>query len=269
MNKTASERINPKQELVNYDKFLHLYRYEIIKKSTARFSRGTPLLDCASGNGYEAELLSDYVFVGSEHLKQYALQFTDNVAKIPTGADIERYTPKSIYGQTPVIGWMGTSASLKYLMPMENVFSGLNQKGFDFSVKIVCNQPFHFKSVKTTNKRWSLEDEIEDLKRFDIGIMPMPDDEFTRAKYGFKMIQYMAVGIPAVCSAVGENVTIGQGQDSCFLVHNEQQWIGKLSVLLADSRLQRTVGQRSRRVVEARYTVAKSAQRVIKIIRSL
>lgn len=213
--------------------------------------------------------LSDCVFAGSEYLKQYALQFTDNVVKIPTGIDIERYTPKSKYGQTPVIGWMGTSASLRYLTPMENVFSQLYQKGFDFSVKIVCNKPLHFKSFKMINKRWSLEDEVTDLNGFDIGIMPLPDDEFAQAKCGFKMIQYMAVGIPIVCSAVGENMIIGQDQGSCFLVHNEQQWIEKLSVLLADSHLRRTMGQRARRVVEAKYTVAKSAQQVVEIIRRL
>ena len=213
--------------------------------------------------------LSDYVLAGSEYLKDYAMQITDKVAKVPTSVDFERYTLKNVDAQKPVIGWIGTSSTLKYLEPMEDVFSQLRKEGADFSVKIVCNKPFVFSSVETIYKKWKLEDEIADLKSFDIGIMPMPDDQFARAKCGFKAIQYMAVGIPAVCSAVGENLIIAQHNNGCLAVNEQQQWVEKLSLLIRDSKLRKAIGRRAREMIENRYNLAKNCRQVIEIIRSL
>lgn len=213
--------------------------------------------------------LSDYVLAGSEYLKNYAMQITDKVAKVPTSVDFERYTLKNVDGHKPVIGWIGTSSSLKYLEPMEAVFSQLRQEGADFSVKIVCNLPFEFSSVETIYKKWKLEDEIEDLKSFDIGIMPISDDQYARAKCGFKIIQYMAVGIPVVCSPVGENVLIAGKQNSCLLADTMPQWVEKLSLLLADGKLRKTMGQYGRKTVGNNYTIHKNVERVLGVINSL
>lgn len=221
------------------------------------------------GKTEEIIRLSDYVLAGSEYLKKYARRFTDKVTKVPTAVDADRYTAKEGCGRPLVIGWIGSSATQKYLEPMESVFGELKQKGFDFTTKIVCDQPFNFKNIRTVNKTWALEDEISDLKSFDIGIMPMPDDEFSRAKCGFKIIQYMAVGIPVVCSPVGENVLIAGKQDSCLLADTMPQWVEKLSLLLADGELRKTMGQYGRKTVGDNYTIHKNVERVLGVINSL
>jgi glycosyltransferase involved in cell wall biosynthesis len=213
--------------------------------------------------------ISDYVFAGSDYLMEYARGFTDKTAKIPTAVDIERYSVKTGVNAYPVIGWMGSSATLKYLEPLDNVFEKLRQKGYQFTVRIVCNQPFHFKSVTADNKRWRLEDEIADLNSFDIGIMPMPDDEFSRAKCGFKIIQYMATGIPVVCSPVGENVRIAGRQDSCLLAGSGQEWVDKLSLLLDNPQLRQSMGQCGRKTVRQKYTIRENAIRIREIINAL
>lgn len=213
--------------------------------------------------------MSDYVLAGSEYLKDYAMQITDKVAKVPTSVDFERYTLKDFDGEKPVIGWMGTSSTLKYLEPMRAVFSQLREEGKNFSVKIVCNQPFEFNCIETIYKKWKLEDEIADLKSFDIGIMPITDDQYARAKCGFKAIQYMAVGVPAVCSAVGENLIIAKDNNGCLMVENQQQWVDNLSLLIDDSQLRKTLGHQARKMIEAKYNIAKNCSKIIEIIRSI
>jgi glycosyltransferase involved in cell wall biosynthesis len=213
--------------------------------------------------------MCDYVFAGSEYLANYARRLTDKVLWIPTAVDLERYPVRTGTNTCPVIGWMGSSTTLKYLEPLDEVFRILRQKGYNFTVRIVCNRPFEFKSITAENKVWRLEDEIADLNSFDIGIMPMPDDNFSRAKCGFKMIQYMATGIPVVCSPVGENVRIAGCQESCLLAGSEQEWSEKLAFLLDNPGRRETMGHHGRSRVSQTYTIRHNAIRIRELIDSL
>ncbi|KKT72855.1 MAG: Glycosyltransferase [Microgenomates group bacterium GW2011_GWA2_44_7] len=117
------------------------------------------------------------------------------------------------------------------------------------------------------SKPWSMEEEIEDLKTFDIGIMPMPDNEWTRGKCGFKAILYMNMGIPCVCSPVGVNREIITDGVNGFLAGTDEEWIEKLSLLIENAELRKKLGMAGRKTVEEKYSVNINAPRCLEIFK--
>jgi len=118
-------------------------------------------------------------------------------------------------------------------------------------------------------KKWSLEEEPDDLRAFDIGIMPLIEDEWSTGKSGYKLIQYMATGIPCLASAVGVNKDIIEEGVTGFLVNGPQEWIEKLSILIENDGLRKSMGARGRQKAEKYYSYQANAVKLIDIIASL
>jgi len=103
--------------------------------------------------------------------------------------------------------------------------------------------------------RWSREREAEDLLQFHIGIMPLFDDEIAKGKCGFKAIQYMSLGIPAVVSPVGVNTKIVQDAVNGYISTETMEWQQHLEILLQNSTLRTTMGIAARNKIETKYSV--------------
>src|SRR5262249_21458527 len=116
-------------------------------------------------------------------------------------------------------------------------------------------------------RRWSAETEVEELAQFDIGIMPMPDDRWARGKCSLKALLYMAMGIPAVCSAVGANCEIIQQGKNGFLAKTDEELIDHLKELVRDRELRGRLGMAGRRTVEERYSMTRCADLFAQIVR--
>lgn len=106
---------------------------------------------------------------------------------------------------------------------------------------------------------WNATSEVEDIHYFDIGIMPLPDDEWTRGKCGMKGLQYMAAGIPTIMSPVGVNEEIIQDGVNGFLASTEAEWIDKLTTLIDSVDLRERIGMNGRKTVEEKYSVKANA----------
>jgi len=118
-------------------------------------------------------------------------------------------------------------------------------------------------------KEWGLDAEVGDLQDFDIGIMPLPNDEWSRGEGGYKLLQYMAVGIPCVASPVGINSALIKEGVNGYLANSEDQWYQKLEVLIKNRTLRESMGASGRNIVEERYSLEVSAPKLIEFIEKI
>lgn len=214
--------------------------------------------------------LSNIVVAGNEYLKDFAKRFNSCVEIIPTPIDTQSYKPDSgNKKQTKdiIIGWIGTPTTVVFLYQLEKVFLVLSSEYNHIKFKIIGGD---FKSsalINVINIPWSLAGEIEELKTFDIGIMPMPDNAWTRGKCAFKALLYMSMGIPVVCSPVGVNKEIIRDSFNGFLAGSNNEWVSKLSLLIEQPELRKKIGMEGRDVVEKEYSVGVNAPKFLGIIK--
>jgi glycosyltransferase involved in cell wall biosynthesis len=159
------------------------------------------------------------------------------------------------------LGWIGSHSTVSYLHLLDNVLPQLAAR-YRIVVKVVGGH-YSLSGLEVSNHPWKLQNELTDLHSFDIGLMPMPDDQWTRSKCGFKLLQYMGVGVPSVASPVGVNRQIVEDGLNGFLANSEEAWIDKLSKLIEDIELRRAMGLRGRATVERQFSVAVNAPRFI------
>lgn len=214
---------------------------------------------------------SRQVIAGNSYLGDFALQFNSAVTVIPTSIDTDTYRRPS-RSQKPcgavTIGWMGSTTTAWFLKDMDSVFKALAARfpGLRF---LVVGGKFYVPGVNIENRPWRMEEELSDLSSIDIGIMPMPDNQWTRGKCGFKAILYMSMGIPCVCSPVGMNREIVAEGVNGFLASTQKEWVDKLSRLAEEPDLRAKIGESGRQTVEQRYSVKANSRKLIKVINNI
>jgi len=202
---------------------------------------------------------ADLLIAGNEYLREQALGFQKPVTLIPTPLDMGRYTPKSmesVPGRNVVLGWIGSRGTLKYLADIAPALEVIGERHPGVSLKIVADDFFELQHMAVIKKHWSATDEIADLHSFDIGLMPLRDDVWTRGKCGFKLLQCMAVGLPVVCSPVGMNADIVRNGVEGFCAASLDEWVERLSCLIEEPERRRTMGESARSRVLVDYSLA-------------
>ena len=180
------------------------------------------------------------VSCGNEFLKEYASNYNSNVHLLPTSIDTELVHNKvKQYDSSKkmVIGWTGTHSTIEYLHEFIPFFHEM-EKQFDFEFLVISNQNPEFDLKSFRFIKWNKETEIEDLLKIDVGIMPLKDDQWAEGKCGFKILQYMALGIIPVASPVGVNKTIIINGENGFLCDDRDQWNKVLTKLSNSSHLE-------------------------------
>ncbi|MBN1903130.1 glycosyltransferase family 4 protein [Candidatus Sumerlaeota bacterium] len=181
----------------------------------------------------------------------------DNILILPTPVPLERYSPKSFDQPRKdpfILGWIGTPGNLRYLEPLRPVLAQLHKK-FPVVLRIISSARPAITECPLEFKEWKLEEEAEDLKALDAGIMPLTDDPWTQGKAGFKLLQYMAAGLPSVSSSVGINKGIIQNGVNGFLAETMEQWGSILEKLAKDRELCKVTGANARATVEKHYSL--------------
>lgn len=221
----------------------------------------------------EITSMCDHVLAGNRLLAEEAQRYCSEVTVVPTAVEPSEYLPRQSETDSntpPVIGWIGTSSNVEYLKRVVPVLKHLKQE-CNFVFRIVTGQKsdlhsIDFGAVDVQFREWRPKTAAQEVCRFDIGIMPLPDTEWTRYKCGFKLLQYMAAGIPAVGSPVGVNCEMIQSGRSGFLPRSDEEWLNALCRLLEDEELRRSLGARGREILKDRYTVESNVPRIMAAI---
>jgi glycosyltransferase involved in cell wall biosynthesis len=204
-----------------------------------------PLLAQASG-----------ITVGNDYLRRYVAQFNPAVTVIPTVVDTDRYVPVPRRNDAPlVVGWIGSPSTWKYVeavLPI--ILPVVADAGAIFRAVGAGPAARAWRDVESVD--WQEASEIAEVQRMDIGIMPLPTEDWARGKCGYKLIQYMACSLPTIASPVGVNSEIVGDGETGFLAADADMWRASLSRLLADAALRRRMGEAGRARAVTRYSLA-------------
>jgi glycosyltransferase involved in cell wall biosynthesis len=155
------------------------------------------------------------------------------------------------------------------MISFKDVWEVLGTKYKDVTLTIICDTFLDTEHIALRKVHWRLETEIDDLKALDIGVMPLFNDVWSRGKCGFKILQYLGVGVPAVCTPVGINRDVVDNGVNGFWAETKQEWVDKLSLLIEDYELRLRMGKEGRKKIMDRYTVQVCAPLLTRWLREL
>jgi glycosyltransferase involved in cell wall biosynthesis len=210
--------------------------------------------------------LADLVFVGNQYLADYASTFNKNIAIIPTTIDTSVYVPQPATGakKSICIGWSGSITTIRHFAIAIPVLKKIREKfGDRVSFKIIGDKDYYCTELDTKGDAWVAATEIEDLSKIDIGIMPLPDDDWAKGKCGLKGLQYMALEIPTLMSPVGVNKEIIQHGINGYLPKTEEEWVTHLTDLIENKALREKIGKAGRQTVIDKYSVEEWKQKYL------
>lgn len=206
---------------------------------------------------------ADMVFAGNDYLADYARHYNKNIKIIPTTIDTEVYKPKkNTESNKPIIiGWSGSITTIKHFaLALDFLKEIKNKFGHSVAIKVIGDGSYVNDSLNIKGLPWLAEKELDDLNSFDIGIMPLPNDEWAKGKCGLKGLQYMALEIPTIMSPVGVNTSIiDQGRNG-FLATTTQEWVDCITKLIEAPELREKMGKAARQTVLENYSVISQQQ---------
>lgn len=212
---------------------------------------------------------SHKISCGNQYLADYASQFCKSVILNPTTIDTENLHNPNLYTENThkeiVIGWTGSSTTLKYLQSIEPVLQVLEQRFTNISFVIIADRNPELKLKNIHFIKWNEHSEIPDLLTIDIGLMPLPDDEWAKGKCGFKALQYMALEKVAIASPVGVNLKIIKHGENGFLADTQQDWITVISNLITNQQLRKECGKMGRVSIQENYSVLSNTRNFLSL----
>lgn len=214
--------------------------------------------------------VSQCAIVENNHIKKFVKKYCDQIYIITGPIDTARnYARRDNSNPDELtIGWIGSPSTTLYLKMLDGVLQQLSKR-YKIKLRLIGATFYAIEGVKVEVVNWKEKTEILELHKFDIGIMPMPDNEWTRGKVGCKMLQYMANAIPAVVSHTPTNAEIIKDGINGFLVNSEEEWIEKISLLINNPGLRCKIGIAGRKTVEERFSLDVSSPKFLEILRDL
>jgi glycosyltransferase involved in cell wall biosynthesis len=226
------------------------------------------------GSGYDEVIRrSSHVLVGNRILAEYARKLNSNVSVIPTVVDCGKYSVKAVQrdaSQPVTIGWMGSHSTAPYLSAIEPALRCLAKvHAGKVRFRFIGDPGYKLDVPQSESVPFQLDHEIEHLHSLDIGLMPLPDTEWTRGKCAFKAIQYMAGGVPVVASPVGVTLDVIQHNVNGLLARSADEWFHALDRLMCDLDLRERVAIAARRTVEEAYSLEVWGPRFVELFDQL
>jgi glycosyltransferase involved in cell wall biosynthesis len=207
------------------------------------------------------------VVVGNEYLAERAGHAgARSIECLPSVVDINRYTIRRRTGEQFRIGWIGSPVTAPYLGLIRDALEEVTKQTGARLVLVGAGDQDPLPGVAKDVLPWSEDSEVAHIQSFDVGIMPLPDGPFEQGKSGYKLIQYMACGLPAVASPVGVNKRIVEQNKTGFLASNNAEWVQALTMLSMDADMRGTFGKAGRKKAEQEYSLQVTAPRLLGIL---
>ncbi len=258
-----------------------------IKKSRARFvfdfDDSIWLMDTSEGNKKFEWLknpektaknirYADLIFAGNNYLANYALHYNNNVKVVPTTIDTETHCPDYSQRNKDIltIGWSGSITTIKHFAYALDFLKEIkNRYGNRIAIKVMGDENYVNEELGIKGLKWSANTEVSTLNSFDIGIMPLPDNEWAKGKCGLKGLSYMALEIPTIMSPVGVNCEIIQHGVNGFLATTTAEWVDCISKLIESEELRKNMGKEARKTVIDKYSVSSQQGVYLKLFNEL
>lgn len=205
--------------------------------------------------------LAHTVIAGNAYLADWARAHSNNVHVVPTCVDTAHFSPGPRRDGGPVtIGWSGSPSTFSHLNALLPVLGRIVARfGDRVRLRVMGDPTFEHPPLKLRGEAWSAEAELALLREMDIGLMPLPDDAWTRGKCGLKGLVSMSMGAATVMSPVGVNPEIVTHGENGLLARTDDEWFEQLSRLIEDAALRRRLGEAGRQTVVDRYSVQRWA----------
>jgi glycosyltransferase involved in cell wall biosynthesis len=206
------------------------------------------------------------VSCGNAFLFDYARKYNQRVVLNPTTIDTSRLhnTIKDQHTKKLIVGWTGTHSTIKYIDALIPVIRKLELL-FDFEFLVISNKNPEISLKSFRYLEWNKDTEIQDLLRMNIGVMPLEEDQWSQGKCGFKALQYMALGIPALVSPVGVNTIIVDDGLNGYICKDEQDWYEKLELLLKNEQQRTLLGKAAREKVIQKFSVTSNTENFLSL----
>jgi glycosyltransferase involved in cell wall biosynthesis len=213
---------------------------------------------------------ADEVIVSTEFLKDFCLENRKNPVIIPSPVETDRIKPSvKSTDHMLTIGWMGSVWTTEFLKIVENPLKKLAKTYSFIFLTVGAKSDYKIEGIVHESKKWSFEEENNHIAEMDIGIMPLPDTEYTRSKGGYKLFQYMSGGIPCVASPVGINSHIIRPGVNGYLASTENEWFVQLEKLIIDPSLRSELGNNGRKDAIELYSKEVCFEKLLKSIGEL
>jgi glycosyltransferase involved in cell wall biosynthesis len=234
--------------IFDFDDAIHIH-----KKSTFN-----PLLDMFRSTERVPETIRmvDQIVVPNSYLADYSRQFTDKVTVVAEAEDTDKFTMRQKHQNSDriVIGWVGSPSTAKYLKLITPALQRVCQL-YPHAVVRVVGGTYEAEGVRTETIPWSLENEVSLFQALDIGIMPLPLEEWSKGKSGCKLRQYMASGVPGVATSIGYNCELVENGKTGFLVTEQEEWVEALSKLIQSAVMRQSIADAARQSVVERFSI--------------
>lgn len=213
--------------------------------------------------------MSKVVIVNSTHIREYAEQFNANIWQVPSVVDTDkfRYEPEQENHERVCIGWSGSPTTLKNIKLVEKPLQEISVAD-QCDIHLIGGEDFDIEGVKYTAQKWVEKTEVEDLRRLQIGLVPLPDTAWNRYKFIMKTAQYMALGIVPVGTPMASNTEVIRHGENGFLAANDKEWVEYLTILSKDSKLRNGMAREAVADALAKYSVEANSAKIIGAFRS-
>jgi L-malate glycosyltransferase len=209
-----------------------------------------------------------YVIVCTPALEKIALERNKykKVIDISSTFNTQRFTPVTTYIKNPktIIGWTGTHSTIPFLETLQPVLAAVSKER-KIELLVIANKEYKMKDVDTEFVFWKEETEVSDLQRMEIGLYPIPANEWSLGKSSLKALTYMAIAIPCVATAYGTNYRVIEENVSGFLAATDEEWIQKIIRLIDDVELRKQTGLQGRKRVEELFSLQANFPKYFKV----